>query len=66
MILHRLRSGKVRYEISDAQETKLLRLYSKWQETRDVTLRKKVFMSLAALARRMPDYDLRRPFQNAF
>ena len=47
-------------------ESRFLRLYSRWQETHDLTLRKRLFVRLRLVMREMPDFDLRSRFMDAF
>lgn len=47
-------------------EARFLRLYSRWHETRDLTLRKKLFVRLRLLMKRMPNFDPRTRFEQAF
>ncbi len=51
---------------SEEVESRFLRLYSRWHETHDLTLRKKLFLRLKLVMREMPNFDIRRKFQNAF
>ncbi len=47
-------------------EARFLRLYSRWHETHDLSLRKRLFVRLSLLMRRMPNFDLRSRFEQAF
>ena len=47
-------------------EERFLRLYSRWQETHDLSLRKRLFVRLRLLVRTRPDFDLRSWFNRAF
>ena len=47
-------------------ETRFLRLYSRWHETNDLTLKRKLLLRLSILTKRLPNFDIRRRFQNAF
>ena len=47
-------------------EKRFIRLYSLWQETHDLSLRKKLMVRLCILMRRAPNFDMRRLFQRAF
>ena len=47
-------------------ESRFLRLYSRWHETRDLTLRKRLFVRLRMLIKRMPNFDIRSRFEHAF
>ena len=47
-------------------EARFLRLYSMWHETHDLTLRKRLLVKLNLLMRRVPDFNLRRSFEQAF
>ena len=47
-------------------EARFLRLYSRWHETRDLSVRKKLLVRLALLMRRMPNFDVRSRFEQAF
>ena len=47
-------------------EARFLRLFSRWHETRDLTLRKRLFVRLRLLMRQMPNFDLRSRFELAF
>jgi hypothetical protein len=47
-------------------EARFLRLYSRWHETHDLTLRKRLFVKVKLLMRECPDFDLRSRFNHAF
>lgn len=47
-------------------EARFLRLYSQWQETHDLSLRRRLLLRLSIMRRRIPNFDLRGSFQNAF
>lgn len=47
-------------------EVRFLRLYSRWHETHDLTLRKRLFVKLRLLMREIPDFDIRNRFRQAF
>jgi len=47
-------------------EARFLRLYSRWHETRDLSLRKKLYVRLRLVMRQSPNFDLRARFQQAF
>ncbi len=47
-------------------EARFLRLYSMWHETHDLSLRKRLLVRLGVVMRRMPNFDLRSRFDNAF
>jgi len=47
-------------------EARFLRLYSMWHETHDLSLRKRLLVKLNLLIRRVPDFNLRRSFEQAF
>lgn len=47
-------------------EARFLRLYSMWHETHDLSLRKRLFLRLGIVMRRMPNFDLRSRFDQAF
>ena len=47
-------------------EERFLRLYSMWHETHDLTVRKRLLVKLNLLMRRVPDFNLRRSFEQAF
>jgi len=47
-------------------EERFLRLYSMWHETHDLSLRKRLLVRLNLLMREVPNFDIRRKFQNAF
>lgn len=48
------------------EEVRFLKLYSMWHETHDLSLRKRLLMRLNVVMRRIPDFDLRRRFEQAF
>ncbi len=56
---------KKRANIADT-EVRFLRMYSDWHETHDLSLRRRLLLRLSLIRRRFPDFDLRRPFQQAF
>lgn len=47
-------------------EAHFLKLYSIWHETHDLSLRKRLLVRLNKIMRRVPDYDIRRRFEQAF
>ena len=47
-------------------EERFLRLYSMWHETHDLTLRKRLLLRLSIVTRRIPNFDLRSRFYQAF
>ncbi len=47
-------------------EARFLKLYSAWEETHDLSLRKRLLTRLNSVMRRVPDFDLRRRFEQAF
>lgn len=47
-------------------ESRFLRLYSQWQETHDLSLKRRLLLRLSLIRRRMPNFDLRTTFQQAF
>ena len=47
-------------------EQEFLRLYSKWHETHDQSLRKRMFMSLNRLMNFEPNFDFRKRLWAAF
>ena len=47
-------------------EAHFLKLYSVWHETHDLSLRKRLLVRLNKVMRRVPDYDIRRRFEQAF
>ena len=51
--------------VQDA-ESRFLRLYSAWHETHDLSLRRRLYVRLRLIMRRMPNFDLRSRFQSAF
>ena len=61
-----LNRGRHRQRSNKEVEERFLRLYSMWHETHDLTLRKRLLVRLNLLMRRVPNFDLRRKFQNAF
>ncbi len=61
-----LRSGKQTSHKASEVEARFLRLYSRWHETHDLTLRKRLFVRLSLLMRQMPNFDLRSRFNQAF
>ena len=48
------------------EEIRFLKLYSMWHETHDLSLRKRLLVRLNVVMRRIPDFDLRRRFEQAF
>ncbi len=61
-----LNPSRVRQSNVREVEARFLRLYSTWQETHDLTLRKRLLLRLNILMRRIPDFDLREKFEQAF
>ena len=63
-LLHpaRPRHTKTRKEV----EARFLRLYSMWHETHVLSLRKRLLVRLGIVMRRVPDFDLRSRFNQAF
>ena len=61
-----LSRSRVRQSSARDVEARFLRLYSVWQETHDLTLRKRLLLRLNILMRRIPDFDLREKFEHAF
>ena len=61
-----LKSGKRAPRKAADVEARFLRLYSQWHETHDLSLRKRLFVRLSLLMRRMPNFDLRSRFEQAF
>lgn len=57
--------GHRRYRAQDV-EARFLRLYSRWHETHDLTIRKKLLVKLRLLTRQIPDFDIRSRFRQAF
>ena len=47
-------------------EARFLRLYSMWHETHDLSLRKRLLVRLGMVMRRVPNFDLRSRFDQAF
>ncbi|GEM_PF-4821466 len=47
-------------------EARFLKMYSMWHETHDLSLRKRLLVRLNLVMRRVPDFDLRRRFEQAF
>ena len=47
-------------------EARFLRLYSMWHETHDLSLRKRLLVRLRMVMRRVPNFDLRSRFDQAF
>ena len=47
-------------------EARFLKLYSLWHETHDLTLRKKLLLRLRLVVERVPNFDLRSKFNQAF
>lgn len=47
-------------------EERFLRMYSMWHETHDLSLRKRLYVRLNRVMRTVPNFDLRRPFEQAF
>lgn len=66
MLSRLLRPSRPRSRSSKDVEARFLRLYSMWHETHDLSLRKRLLVRLNLLMRKVPDFDLRRKFQNAF
>lgn len=60
-----LRSKPARFKREDV-EARFLRLYSMWHETHDLSLKKRLLVRLNLVMRRIPDFDLRRRFEQAF
>ena len=48
------------------EEARFLKLYSTWHETHDLSLRKRLFSRLSTVMRRVPNFNLRRRFEQAF
>ena len=62
-LLHRSRPhSKTNKEV----EARFLRLYSMWHETHDLSLRKRLLVRLGIVMRRVPNFDLRSRFDQAF
>ena len=47
-------------------EARFLRLYSMWHETHDLSLQKRLLVRLEIVKRRVPNFDLRSRFNQAF
>lgn len=61
-----LKSAKRPHPKTSDVEARFLRLYSRWHETHDLSLRKRLFVRLSLLMRQMPNFDLRSRFEQAF
>ncbi len=48
-----------------SREGKFLNMYSRWQETKDDTLRNRLFMSMDRLMKKNPGFDFRRKLWQA-
>lgn len=66
MLRRFLKHGKKTNRSASEVEARFLRLYSQWHETHDLSLRKRLFVRLSILMRRMPNFDLRSRFEQAF
>ena len=66
MISRLLKRRHKRVIRSKDEEIRLLKLYSMWHETHDLSLRKRLLVRLKTVMRRIPDFDLRRRFEQAF
>ena len=66
MISRLLKKRHKRTRITKDEEVRLLKLYSMWHETHDLSLRKRLLVRLNTVMRRIPDFDLRRRFEQAF
>ncbi len=60
-----LKSQPSKSKTKDA-EARFLRLYSMWHETHDLSVRKRLLTKLNTVMQRVPDFDLRRRFEQAF
>ncbi len=66
MISKLLKTRRRRVHRVEDVEARFLRLYSMWHETHDLSLRKRLLVRLSLIMRRVPDFDLRRRFEQAF
>jgi len=66
MISKLLKARRIRVHRVEDVEARFLRLYSTWHETHDLSLRKRLLVRLSLIMRRVPDFDLRRRFEQAF
>ncbi|MBI4358850.1 MAG: hypothetical protein HY584_06075 [Candidatus Omnitrophica bacterium] len=55
-----------RHRMKRDVEGRFLELYSMWHETHDLHLKRRLYASLNRVMRRMPNFDLRRRFKQAF
>ncbi len=66
MLARLFKSNSPRRHTKYHDEASFLKLYSVWQETHDLSLRKRLFSRLSVVMRRTPNFDLRRRFEQAF
>lgn len=66
MISRLLRRRRGNVNTKKDVEDHFLKLYSMWHETHDLSLRKRLLVRLNKVMRRVPDYDIRRRFEQAF
>ena len=66
MLSRFLQVGGHRHRMKRDVENRFLELYSMWHETHDLQLKRRLFASLSTVMRRMPNFDLRRRFKQAF
>ncbi len=65
-MLSRVLKAKHGRHQSREEEVRFLKLYSMWHETHDLSLRKRLLTRLNVVMRRIPDFDLRSRFDQAF
>lgn len=62
----RIQKTKLARKMSKREgESRFLNTYSLWQETKDETLRNRLFMSLERLTKNSPGYDFRQKLWQA-
>jgi len=57
---------RISREQGKRDENKVLALYSKWQETRDGKVKKRLLSQVRHLEKEKPDFNIRDPFRTAF
>ncbi len=66
IIGHLFKSSPSHARAKRDEEARFLRLYSTWHETHNLSLRKRLFSRLGTVMRRIPNFNLRRRFEQAF
>ncbi|MBI4394745.1 MAG: hypothetical protein HY583_00965 [Candidatus Omnitrophica bacterium] len=61
-----LKSNSFHLHGRQSEEARLLALYSTWHETNDLNLKARFFNRLVVVLRRIPNFDLKRRFKQAF